>query len=134
MRMRPLLLTSVAAIVLVGSASLSADRVRLRSGKVVDGAFMSADVKVVRLLLDNGTVSEFVLGDVASIETSPRKAPAAAAATPDPAKKPPPVTIPSGTTLNVRLTQGIDVDAAQAGKTFKALLDDPVMLKGQVVL
>ena len=133
MRVRPLLLSAIVAI-LFGGAALSADRVRLRSGKVVDGSFMGADVKSVRLLLDNGTVSEFALGDVAAIEISPRKAPAPTTQAPDPAKKPPPATIPSGTTLNVRLTQGIDVDAAQAGKTFKALLDDPIMLKGQVVL
>jgi len=36
--------------------------------------------------------------------------------------------------LNVRLTEAIDVDATKAGMTFKALLDDPVMVGGQVVL
>ncbi len=36
--------------------------------------------------------------------------------------------------LSVRLTEAIDVDAAQAGMTFKSLLDDPVMMGGQVVL
>ena len=39
-----------------------------------------------------------------------------------------------GTVLSVRLTQAIDVDAAQAGMTFKSVLDDPVMIGGQVVL
>jgi hypothetical protein len=42
--------------------------------------------------------------------------------------------VPNGTVLNVRLTQKIDVDAAQAGTTFKSVLDDPVMLGGQVVV
>ena len=36
--------------------------------------------------------------------------------------------------LNVLLTQAIDVDATQAGMTFKALVDDPVMLGGKVVV
>jgi hypothetical protein len=44
------------------------------------------------------------------------------------------VTVPAGTLLNVRLTQAIDVDAAQAGATYKALVDDPVMLAGSVVI
>jgi hypothetical protein len=36
--------------------------------------------------------------------------------------------------INVRLTQAIDVDASQAGMTFKARVDDPVMLSGRVVI
>jgi hypothetical protein len=44
------------------------------------------------------------------------------------------VTIPAGTTINVRLTEGIDVDLAQAGATFKARVDDPVMLDGAIVI
>ena len=50
---------SLFVIVAFASATLSADRVKLRSGKVVEGSFMSADVKVVRILLDNGRVAEF---------------------------------------------------------------------------
>jgi hypothetical protein len=129
-----LVFSTLATVVAVGSASLSADRVRLRSGQAVTGSFMSADVKVIRLLLDNGRIAEFPVGDVTAVEFSPRKAPPAPAPAPDPARTPPPVTVPTGTVLSVRLTQAIDVDAAQTGMTFKSVLDDPVMLGGQVVL
>ena len=45
----------VAAVLVSGSSvSLSADRVRLRSGKVVEGMFIGGDSKSVRVLLDNG--------------------------------------------------------------------------------
>ena len=122
----------VTALVSAGAASLSADRVRLRSGRVVDGSFMSADPTSVRLLLANGSVAEFLVADIGAVEFSPRKAPAPPA--PDPSKAPAPVTVPSGTVLNVRLTEGIDVDAAQSGMTVKSLLDDPVMMGGKVIL
>ena len=52
----------------------------------------------------------------------------------DPAQAPAPVTLPAGTTVNVRLTQAIDVDVAQAGMTFKARVDDPVSVDGRVVI
>ena len=42
--------------------------------------------------------------------------------------------VPQGTTLNVRLTEAIDVDSAQAGMKFRAIVDDPVMLNGKVVI
>src|SRR3954470_10098671 len=104
-------------LILALSAELSADRVRLRSGKVVEGTFIGADSKAVRVLLDSGQVSEVRIEDTTAIEFAARKpappppppAPkpaakpvvaAAAAPPPPPAKKT--VTVPSGTALNVR--------------------------------
>ena len=133
----------VAVLVLAAGASLSADRVRLRSGKVVEGTFIGADSKAVRILLDDGQVSEIPIGLAIGVEFTERKAPAAAPAAaaapaptpkPKPAAAPKPVTVPAGTMVNVRLTQAIDVDASKTGQTFKALVDDPVMLHGSIVI
>jgi hypothetical protein len=44
------------------------------------------------------------------------------------------VTVPAGTAINVRLTSAIDVDASKAGQTFKAIVDDPVSLGGEIVI
>jgi hypothetical protein len=46
----------------------------------------------------------------------------------------PSVTLPAGTTINVRLTQDIDVDLARAGMTFRARVDDPVSVDGRLVI
>ena len=66
---------SPAMIMVAAGASLSADRVRLRSGKVVEGMFIGGDSKTVRVLLDNGSVSEMPLEDAVAVEFSPRKPP-----------------------------------------------------------
>ena len=134
----------VAVVLVLGmSVSLSADRVRLRSGKIVEGMFMGGDSKSVRVLLDNGSVSEIPLEEAVAVEFTARKpkpapapapAPASAPQAPAPAAAPKPVTVPAGTMLNVRLTQAIDVDASTAGQTFKAIVDDPVMVGGSVVI
>ena len=116
----------------MAAATLSADRVKLRNGKVVDGQVMSADGTSVRMLLPDGSAATFPIADVADVEFTARKSPPAPA--PDPAKAPAPITVPAGTVLSVLLTQAIDVDVAQAGMTFRALLDDPVMLGGRVVI
>jgi len=123
---------AILVILAVAGATLHADRVRLRSGQVVNGDFMGADVKMVRVLLANGAISQFPVEDIAAVEFTPRKAPPAPA--PDPAKAPAPVTVPANTTLNVMLTEAIDVDAAKSGAMFKAILDDPVMLEGRVIV
>ena len=143
----------IAALLTIAVAAPAfADTVKLRSGKSVTGQFIGGDSKSVRVLLDSGIVSEVPLDQALGVEFSARKpappppppSPPPAAATPAPAaaaapKPPPPaerkkVTVPSGTTLNVRLTEGIDVDAAAAGQTFKGVVDDPVMISGSVVI
>jgi hypothetical protein len=120
-------------VVLSLGTSLSADRVRLRSGKAVEGTFIGADSKAVRVLLASGQVSEIPIEEAVAVEFTPRK-PAPPPPPPNPAAPPKPVTVPAGTTVNVRLTQAIDVDASQAGMTFKAIVDDPVMIGGSIVV
>jgi hypothetical protein len=46
----------------------------------------------------------------------------------------PTILLPAGTIINVRLTQDIDVDVAQAGMTFKVRVDDPVSIDGRIVI
>jgi hypothetical protein len=128
-----------AAVLALVAAPLSADTVRLRSGKTVEGMFIGGDSKTVRLLLDSGQVSEIPLEQTTAVQFTPRKPPPPA---PKPEPKPAPtpapvaktVTVPAGTTLNVRLAESIDVDNSQAGMTFKAVVDDPVMIDGAIVI
>jgi hypothetical protein len=139
-------LSIAVTFVIVAVVPLSADRVRLRSGKTVEGLFIGGDSKTVRVLLDSGQVSEIPLEQTVAVEFAARKppapppppppAPAATASAPRaPAAEPrKTVMVPAGTALNVRLTQAIEVDASQAGMTFKAVVDDPVMIGGSVVI
>ena len=43
------------------------------------------------------------------------------------------IVIPAGTTFRIRTIDPIDVDATQAGTSFRGSLDDPIMLGGDVV-
>jgi hypothetical protein len=129
----------VSILALAAAAPLSADTVRLRSGKSVSGQFIGGDSKSVRVLLDSGQVSEIPLEQTTAVEFTPRKPPAppppaAPAAPAAAAPKPKPVTVPAGTPINVRLAQSIDVDASQAGMTFRGVVDDPVMIGGSIVI
>jgi hypothetical protein len=131
-----------ALLVVTAVASLDADRIRLRSGTTIEGMFIGGDSKTVRVLLDDGSVSEVRLEDATSIEFSARKpkAPPAGKAAP-PAKTAPPkpaerssLMVPAGTLVNVRLSQTIDVDASQAGQRYRAIVDDPVMVNGSIAI
>jgi len=62
--------------------------------------------------------------------------PAMAPATPSTPPPPPPkkVTIPAGTTMAVRLVDGIDSETSQQGQTFHATLDSPLAVDGEVAI
>jgi len=71
-------------------------------------------------------------------DSNPVPAQTAAPSTPVSAPAPPPapkkVTIPSGTTLAIRLVDELDSETAQPGQTFKATLDSPLSVDGEVVV
>lgn len=55
-------------------------------------------------------------------------------ATPPPPPAPAKVTIPAGTTLAIRLVDAIDSEKAQPGQSFRATLDTPLSLEGDVAI
>jgi hypothetical protein len=133
------------------ASGAAADQVRLKSGKVVSGIFIGGDSRTVRMLLDNGSVSEISLSDAVAVEFAARKpAPPPAPAAPRPAAAPASsrgaaapaaapartttVRVPAGTVVNVRLTQAVEVDVSKAGQTFKAVVDDPIMIGGSIAI
>jgi len=63
---------------------------------------------------------------------------AASAAPPEPATPPPPapklMTIPSGTTIPVRLVDSINSETTHAGETFRATLDSPLSANGEAAI
>src|SRR5229473_3003376 len=63
-------------------------------------------------------------------------APAPAAPAPQPTPPPPPrkVTVPSGTSMAIRLLDPIDSEKAQPGQTFRATLDAPLPSDGDVAV
>jgi hypothetical protein len=59
---------------------------------------------------------------------------AAVPSTPPPPPPPKRVTIPSGTTLAVRLVDTIDSETSQQGQTFHATLDSPLAVEGDTAI
>ncbi len=68
--------------------------------------------------------------------TMERSAPAAPSDLPAPPPPPAPkkVTIPSGTTMAIRLVDAINSETSQPGQSFRATLDSPLSSEGDVVL
>jgi hypothetical protein len=130
MKTRSLILPAV----LLGSVVVHADIVRFRNGDSIQGTVVSANSKEVRLSDSTGNGFSFATADVEAVFFSappPPPPPPTTAPAPPPAMQ---TSLPAGLTISVRLIDGIDVDKTAAGETFRASLDDPIILNGQVVV
>ena len=67
-------------------------------------------------------------------QDSPQPVAPAAPATPPPPPPPQKVTIPAGTSLAVRLVDTIDSEKNQPGETFRATLNSPLSVDGEIAI
>ncbi|HEX5426187.1 MAG TPA: BON domain-containing protein [Candidatus Acidoferrales bacterium] len=70
----------------------------------------------------------------ASAPTAPTPAPAAVPVTAPPPPQPTQVEIPAGTTMSIRMIDGIDSSVNQPGEIFHASLDSSILIDNQVVV
>jgi hypothetical protein len=127
MKIRRLILPAV----LLVSVLVHADIIRFRNGDSIQGTVVSANSKQVRLTDSTGNGFSFATADVEAVFFSAPPPPPTAAPAPPPPMQ---ATLPAGSSISVRLIDAIDVDKTAAGETFRASLDDPIIINGQVVV
>lgn len=107
----------------------SADTVMLRSGQKIDGTYLGGTARQVEFQDNKGTTLALPVGDVAGMTfTAPPPPP------PPPKAGGPSVQLPTGTVLSVRVVDAINVDLSKPGQTYRASIDDPIMMGGNVVI
>ena len=119
----------LAAFVIVAGAS--ADTLRLRSGKTVEGTFLGADTRQIKFLGPDGQPKTYSLADVEGVTFA--ATPAAPAAAPAPASKPTKVTVLAGSLIAVRMEDSLDTGKTKTGDLFTATLDSNLVANGVVV-
>lgn len=130
-----------------------ADTLILRSGTTIQGNYAGGDTRHVKIVVGDH-VESYSLDEVSRMEFGggaqgyQRSAPPPEPNTsPDAGfrterkyvETPPPpaynsAEIPAGTVLVVRLVDGVDSDRDTMGKTFRASVDEPVVVSGQTVI
>jgi hypothetical protein len=135
----------------------SADTLTLRSGRVVTGQYLGGDARHIRMAVGD-RVDTFDVADVGDLEFSgdahqstppdqnqggdqgnAQRPPPPSVQDRDYKAPPPPVAttgvqIPTGTPITVRMIDKVDSNVARLGQTFRASVDEPVMMNGQTVI
>lgn len=142
-----------ALTVCAAAGLMTADTLTLRSGETVQGTFLGGTARQIRMDL-NGEIRTYDIDHVQSLifndsGTSYQAPPPRTQAYPPPqppapngAYAPPPapypagtgITIPADTEIRVRMIDAVDSDRAYLGQTFRASLDEPVVVNGQTVI
>lgn len=148
-------LATIAAII---ATLCSADTLTLRSGRVVNGQYLGGDARHVRMAIGDH-VDTFDVDSVVDLQFGTPAGPpperdrgrdqgfSQPPPPPPPAQdqgfaqqQPPPpppaagIQIPVGTQITVRMIDAVDSNTAHLGQTFRASVDEPLSLNGQVVI
>jgi hypothetical protein len=143
----------IAAAALILSLSW-ADTLTLRNGRVVNGSYLGGDSRQVKMAVGD-KVETYAVADVTRLEFGSLATSDATTPAPVPPPEPMPSTesglrtsrtpptsnavargveIPAGTTITVRLIDPVDSRTDRLGQTYRASLDEPVMMNGDVIV
>jgi len=135
----------------------TADTITLKNGRSVHGTYLGGDARQVRLAVAD-RVDSFDVNEISEIrfgggQQSQSSQPAPPVAQEDPRDRPqlmrpernyPPARenarenftreIPSGTQIVVRMIDDVDSEKSRLGQTFRASVDEPVAVGGDVVI
>ncbi len=141
-----LLRLTTIAVVLVSLCS--ADTLTLRSGRVITGQYLGGDARHIRMAIGDH-VDTFNVEDVGDLQFGVPPPPPAQTQYQSPdqgrvqgfATQPPPppppasgIQVPPGTAITVRMIESVDSNTAHLGQTFRASVDEPVVVNGQTVI
>ena len=130
------------------AGAAGADVITMRNGQAIYGTYIGGSARQIRVDVGGGQIQTFDIGQVQSIsfgDAGPQygAAPSYNAPPPpsppqyQPAPPPPPssagLTIPADTRVTIRMIDSVDSETARLGQTFRASLDEPIIVNGQVV-
>lgn len=127
-----------------------ADTLNLRDGRAINGTYLGGSARDIRMEVGDG-IQTFAIDQVVSLQfrgnptaeapPPPREAPRDRPTVfrPDPSSQsysrpPVGVELPAGTSLVVRMIDSVDSQVNHTGQTFRASLDEPVMMNGDTAI
>ena len=122
---------------LATSLALQADTLYLKDGRTLNGTFISGTSREIRFAPERGETQRFAVDSIRTVtfgdgsdSTANRPASPGRDATRARSAR---GTIPAGTVVTVRMIDSINSDATNAGETFRASLDEPLIAGDQTV-
>lgn len=147
------MLLRVTTLAIAIAALCAADSLTLRSGRVVHGQYLGGDARQIRMAVGD-RVDTFDVSEVSNLQFGGDRLSSDNAerdrSGPPPRLDPPPpqryedrapqqsagyaTQIPTGTAITVRMIDAVDSEQTRLGQTFRASVDEPVVIDGQTAI
>jgi hypothetical protein len=111
-------------------ASLAADTVTLKDGRVITGIYVGGSPREVRIE-DGGQIQFLDVAKIARIEFGNAQEPLGRQTSSAVDSS---ILLPAGTKLVIRMIDSVDSERNPVGQHFEASLDEPVVIDGQTVI
>jgi hypothetical protein len=119
--------TALFCTALVSMSLALADTLHLRDGRTVRGTFISGNSREIRFLAEGGRSQRYQISAVERLTFGNTVQNGERTRTSE-------VVVPAGTTVTVRLLDSIDSNETDVGRTYRASLDDPIVINGRAVV
>jgi hypothetical protein len=133
----------IAAMALACASLGFADTITLKNGSVINGTYLGGTARQVRID-DGASVQTLDVRDIQRIEFGGMAPPPPPPPPPQQQMMPPPqamaqvpaggFTLPAGTNFVIRMIDSVDSERDRLGQSFRASLDQPVMIDGNQVI
>lgn len=128
-------------IALMAATPAFGDKLTLRNGKVVEGTYLGGDARSIRMAVGD-KIESFAVSEVWSLQfggAEPAAQPTAGttARSAEPARTTGTAAaneIPAGTEIVVRMIDDVDSEVHRVGQTFRASVDEPVIVGGRTLI
>ncbi|MEJ7605921.1 MAG: hypothetical protein WKF37_06565, partial [Bryobacteraceae bacterium] len=107
--------------------------VQLRDGRSIQGTFVSGDSRQIRFLPEGGQTESYAVTEVDRVNFGGGSSSQSSAVTRGTRSRGGREMAPSGTTVTVRMIDAINSDTTNVGETFRASLDEPILVDGVTV-
>lgn len=124
-------------------ASASADTLTLKNGRIVEGTYLGGTARDIRMEVGD-RIETFGVDQISGLQFQNGRTVQGSRfdsnrdAAPQPAIRDSNsytgIEIPAGTALTVRMIDSVDSDVARLGESFRASMDDPVIVNGNTVI
>ena len=124
------------AVLILTTLSLGlADTLTLNTGQVIEGTYLGGDARSIRMAVGD-KIESYGIGEISTLRFGAAKPPAQRSeqAAPAAATGNWAVEIPAGSELVVRMIDSVDSEVNRVGQTFKASVDEPVVVDGKTVV
>jgi hypothetical protein len=123
------------ALLLAATVNVDADTLYLRNGQSLNGTYLGGTSREIRFSANAGAAQTYAISRVRNLvigddQASTTRANSGYEATRSRTTGP---SVPEGTTVTVRLIDPVDSDATSVGTTYRASLDEAIVVDGRTI-